>query len=67
MKSKSWKKDYLVVLFDEYGNTWRDVTVPCTLLQAARFVAAKGWSNSKSVRVVSLAEFAALSKSEVTA
>lgn len=67
MKSTSWKKDYLVVLFSDYDNTWRDVTVPCTFMQAIRFARAKGWSDSKSVRIVSLAEFAALPQSEVTA
>jgi len=67
MKNTAWKKDYLVVLFSDYDNTWRDVTVPCTFKQAVRFVCAKGWSNSKNVRVVSLAEFAALPQSEVTA
>jgi len=43
------------------------VTVPCTLMQAIRFVAAKGWTDSKSVRVVSKAEFATLPQREVTA
>jgi hypothetical protein len=67
MKSTSWKKDYLVVLFSDYDNTWRDVTIPCTFMQAMRFVRAKGWADSKSVRIVSQAEFAALSQREVTA
>lgn len=67
MKSTAWKKKYLVVLFSDYDNTWRDVTVPCTFLQAVRFVAAKGWTDSKNVRVVCLAEFAALQNREVTA
>jgi hypothetical protein len=67
MKSTSWKKDYLVVLFNDYDNTWRDVTVPCTLMQAIRFVTAKGWTDSKSVRVVSRAEFATLPQREVMA
>lgn len=67
MKSTSWKKDQLVVIFNEYDNAWKDVTVPCTLMQAIRFVRAKGWTDSKSVRIVSLAEFAALNQREVTA
>lgn len=57
----------MVVLFNDYDNTWRDVTVPCTLMQAIRFVRVKGWMDSKSVRVVSKAEFASMPQREVTA
>ena len=57
----------MVVLFSDYDNTWRDVTIPCTFMQAMRFVRAKGWAYSKNVRIVSQAEFAALPQSEVTA
>lgn len=63
MKSTAWKKDFLVVLFQDYDNTWRDLTIPCTLKQAARFVSQKNYTNSLNrgtVRVVTLAEFAAL-------
>jgi hypothetical protein len=37
-KSNAWRKEYLVIEFWEYNNTWRDVTIPCTYLQAVRFV-----------------------------
>jgi len=67
MKSNSWKKDSLVILFNDYDNTWRDVTIPCTFMQAIRFVRAKGWSDSRHVRIVSLAEFANLPQHKVTA
>jgi hypothetical protein len=66
MKSNAWKKDQLVVLFNDYDNTWRAVTIPCTFMQCVRFARAKGWSDSKSVRIVSLGEFAALPQREVT-
>lgn len=68
MKSTAWKKDYLIVLFSDYDNTWQDVTVPCTFMQAIRFARAKGWRiDSKNVRLVTLTEFATISKSEATA
>ena len=60
MKSTSWKKDYLVVLFNDYDNTWGDVTIPCTFMQAIRFVRAKGWTDSKSVRIVSIETYKTL-------
>ena len=64
MKSTSWKKDYLVVIFDDYDNTWRDITIPCTFMQAVKFVKAKGWLNSKNVRIASLTEFLTLSQNK---
>jgi hypothetical protein len=60
MKSTAWKKDYLVVIHSDYDNTWRDLTVPLTFMQAIRFVRAKGWTDSKSVRIVNLSEWAKL-------
>ena len=68
MKSTAWKKDYVVVLHNDYDNTWRDLTVPCTLMQAIRYVRAKGWRlNGETVRLVTLTEFANLPQREVTA
>jgi hypothetical protein len=68
MKSTAWKKDYLIVLFNDYDNTWRNVTVPCTFMQAIRFARAKGWRiDSQNVRLVTLTEFATLPQREVTA
>ena len=60
MKSTAWKKEYMVVIHSDYDNTWRDLTIPCTLMQAIRFVRAKGWIDSKSVRIVTLSEWATL-------
>jgi hypothetical protein len=70
MKNNSWKKDYLVVLHSDYDNTWSDKTIPCTFLQAIRFVRAKHWNHAMdkgTVRIVTLAEFATLPKAEVKA
>lgn len=70
MKSTAWKKDYLVVMFSDYNNTWSERTIPCTFLQAVRFVQARHWNNAMekdAVRIVTLAEFAALPKDEVKA
>ena len=65
MKNNSWKKDYLIVLFEDYDNTWRDVTAPCTFMQAIRFARAKGWRiDDKRVRLVTLTEFATLNQKE---
>ena len=67
MKNTAWKKDYLVVLHSDYDDTWRDVTVPCTFMQAIRFARAKGWRiDDKNVRLVTLTEFATLSQKEQT-
>lgn len=66
MKSKAWQKNWIVVMHSEYDNTWVDKTMPCTELQAARFVVAKRWVNAVekgTVRIVSLAEWATLNTS----
>ena len=60
MKSTAWKKDYVVVMHSDYDNTWRDLTIACTFMQAIRFVRAKGWTDSKNVRIVTLSEWAKL-------
>lgn len=66
MKNTAWKKDYLIVIHSDYDNTWREVTIPCTFLQAIRFARAKNWRiDGETVRLVTLTEFANLR--EVTA
>lgn len=63
MKSNAWKKDYIVMMYSDYDNTWIEKTIPCTYLQAVRFVSAKHWNHSLvkgTVRIVSLAEKQAL-------
>ena len=70
MKNTSWKKDYLVVMHSDYDNTWSQKTIPCTLMQALRFVRAKGWTHALdkgTVCIVTLAEWADFPKYEVTA
>ena len=60
MKSTSWKKNYVVVKYNDYLNAWEVQTVSCTLLQAARFISARNWNHREvkgTVRVVTLAEF----------
>ena len=70
MKSTAWKKDYLVVMHSDFDNTWTDKTIPCTFMQAIRYVRARNWTHAMdkgTVRIVTLAEFAALSaKPELT-
>lgn len=66
MKSKAWQKNWIVVMHNDYDNTWTDKTIPCTERQAIRFVIAKHWTHAISkgtVRIVSLAEWATLKTS----
>jgi len=63
MKSTSWKKNHVVVMYSDYDNVWEERTIPCTLLQAARFISAKHWNHYEvkgTVRIVTLAELQAL-------
>ena len=65
MKSK-WQKNWIVVMHDDYNNTWIDKTIPVTELQAIRFVIAKHWKSAidkGTVRIVSLAEWTKLNTS----
>jgi hypothetical protein len=54
MKSNSWKKDYFVVMLNDYDNTWTVKTIPCTLNQAIKFVIAKHWTHAISKGVVKI-------------
>jgi hypothetical protein len=66
----AWTKDYLVVMFSDYDGTWREVTVPCTFMQAIRFVRAKHWNDAMkrgNVMIVTKTEFAEMPKSKETA
>ena len=59
MKSTAWKKDYLVVMHSDFDDTWTDKTIPCTFMQAIRYVRAKNWTHAMdkgTVRIVTLAE-----------
>ena len=68
MKNNSWKKDYLVVIYSEYNDTWTDITIPCTFLQAIRFAHATPMRhralNEGRAKIVTRAEFATLNKTE---
>jgi len=66
MKSKAWQKNWIVVMHNDYDNTWIDKTIALTELQATRFVIAKHWTHAVSkgtVRIVSIAEWATLNTS----
>jgi len=59
MKSNAWQKKWVVVMHDDYDNTWIEKTIPCTERQAIKYVIAKKWKHAVSkgtVRIVSLAE-----------
>jgi hypothetical protein len=60
MKSNAWKKDYIVIRHNDYDDTWTDRTIPCTFLQAVKFISSNNWNHYEvkgSVRIVTLAEF----------
>jgi hypothetical protein len=70
MNRSSSKKDHVVVRFNEYDNTWRDITAPATHLQAVRWVVSHNYTrlvDSGLIRIVTLAEFAELPKAIATA
>ena len=54
MKSNSWKKDYTVVMLDDFNNVWIEKTIPCTINQAVKFVIAKGWHHAVDKGVVKI-------------
>lgn len=54
------RKDYIVALYQDYDDTWTQVTKPLTLNQAIRFVQAKGWAVGDTVKILTLAESATL-------
>jgi hypothetical protein len=67
MKRSSNKRDHVVVRFNEYDNTWRDLTTPATFLQAVRWVAWHSYKNFVDqgiMKIVTLEEFAKLQQKE---
>jgi len=53
----AWTKENLVVMLDDYSNTWIVKTIPLTYLQAVRFVMAKKWNRALdkgTVKIVTL-------------
>lgn len=52
-------KKWVVVMHNDYDDTWTEKTEPCTELQAIRFIVAKRWTHAVTtgaVRIVSLEE-----------
>jgi len=65
MKRASHKKDHVVVRFDEYDRTWRDITVPCTYLQAIRYVTTHKFMpliDNGGMAIVHMSEFIELTR-----
>jgi hypothetical protein len=63
MKNNAWKKDWFVVMHEDYDNTWTNKTKPLTYLQAIRFVSANNWNRAMdkgTVRIVSSDELSTL-------
>ena len=53
----AWTKENVVVMHDDYDNTWIVKTIPVTYLQAVRFVMAKKWNRALdkgTVKIVTL-------------
>ena len=38
MKSNSWKKEWVVISYSDYDNTWSELTIPLTFKQASAFI-----------------------------
>ena len=61
MKSNSWKKEWLVIQFSDYDNTWSEMTIPCTFKQASAFIQnARFWNRLEKglVKIITIADFA---------
>jgi hypothetical protein len=57
MKNPAWKKEHIVIMHSEYDDTWQVKTVPCTFLQAIRFIRSKHWLaglNAGHVQIVTV-------------
>ena len=60
----SLTKENVVILHNDYDNTWTVKTVPLTYLQAIKFVTAQHWNNAMNkgvVRIVTLSQLNELS------
>jgi len=56
----AWTKENLVVMLDDFNNTWVVKTKPLTYLQAVRFVLAKRWNNAMdkgTVKIMTVEQF----------
>ena len=50
----SWTKNNVVILHNDYDNTWTVKTIPLTFMQAIRFVRAKHWNSAMDKGVVKI-------------
>ena len=60
MKITAWTKNYVVVRYNFHDSTWRAVTIPCTLMQAKRFISVLKTNprfDTKQPSIVTLEEF----------
>ena len=48
----SWTKENVVIMHNDYDNTWTVKTIPVTYLQAIKFVRAKHWNSAMDKNVV---------------
>ena len=61
----SWTKENVVILHNDYDNTWTVKTIPLTFLQAIRFVRAKHWNSAMDKGVVRIVTLNQLTELEV--
>ena len=69
MKSKSWKKEWLVISQSDYDNTWSELTIPLTFRQANAFIRHGRYThrlNKGLVAMVTVDEFARMQKEPIT-
>jgi len=65
MKSNSWKKEWLVISYSDYDNTWSELTIPLTFKQASAFIHNARYLNRLEkglVKLVTVSEFASTQK-----
>jgi hypothetical protein len=63
MKSTSWKKEWLVISFNDYDNTWSALTIPLTFKQASSFIHTARYLHRLEhglVKMVTVTEFATM-------
>jgi len=60
MKSRSWKKEYIVINHHDYDNTWTVITKSLTVKQAYNFIVLGGYQhrfNKDLMKIVTLADW----------
>ena len=61
----SWTKENVVIMHNDYDNTWTVKTIPVTYLQAVKFVNAKRWTSAMDRNVVRIVTLNQLKELEV--